>query len=358
MKKLDHHNKLINNYSKSNLIKEICAIKLILSIVVMFQFSSGMAQYESTLNPGKSWTVSTFHYFNQRVTDSLYVNGVMELDGYQYTVLNCESIVFNGTMALMREDTTEGKVWVRYYNPNYPAFDLDPYYNKEYLLADYSLNIGDTLTYTVIADVQYNPFELSVLLTVIDTGSVAGRHYVELNSTTDSILDFLQTYSFSSFMFDLHYVVQNIPLRFYEGLGTSHSPIYPLAGYEVYPSDPFVTCVYQNGDQIWMDPLINTCNLPPEWYPTGLTNETPYPDVEISPNPSSGIFNLDLNDEMINNDYQLNIYSSIGVIINHKTQNLNNKNLSIDLSKHPQGVYYLHFHSLKNTFVFKIIKIN
>lgn len=332
-------------------------LKPILCLLGIFLFSSAIAQYQSTLNPGKSWTVLAFHYFNERITDSLFVNGIMELDDHEYAIIQCESFAFNGTLALMREDTTEGKVWVRYYNPQYPASELDPaLYNKEYLLADYSLGIGDTLTYSVVLDVQWAPVVIDVLLTVTDTGNVAGRGYVELNTTTDSILDVFYFYGFGLW-FDSHYAIDNIPLRFYEGLGTSHSPIFPFGGSEVYASDPYVTCAYENGIQIWQDPFVDACHWPVNWIPTGLPNDAIYQQIKSIPNPNNGFFKLDLVDNLIGKDYQLKIYASMGKTVTEQSGRIESKYLPLDLSQQPAGIYYLHFIANKTTYMLKILRI-
>lgn len=310
----------------------------------VFQFTNVFGQYQRTITPGRSWKVSGFHYdVNDRLMDSMYVNGTVQLDGNEYSII-ADKIQYIGdpqSIAAMREDTVAGKVWVRFFNQDFTPYAPDSILNRDYLVADYSLAIGDTLTYTFIQDAANGFSRCEVHLTVIDTGNVDGRHFVELNTTTYPISGAITSCVINTADYS-YYAINHYPLRFYEGIGTSHSPIYPFGGGGViYPSDPFVTCAYEDGVQIWSDPNVSTCDLPDGWVSDELLSNSSSSKIEIYPNPNDGRFQIQLGDHYVGKSYSLDIHSFDSRIINTQKGRIENSHIECRMPAPSPGLYIL-----------------
>jgi hypothetical protein len=77
-------------------------------------------------------------------------------------------------------------------------------------------------------------------------------------------------------------------------------------------------------------------------------------DVKITPNPSSGIFNIDISGQNNSNILtEIFIYNALGNIVMHE-QNITK--LSVDLSKQTKGVYYLKVSINSTSKYFKLIR--
>ncbi len=243
------------------------------------------AQYEPTLVPGRSWVISGFQFnFDFRFPDSLFINGTVVYEDQDYSVIGSSAnIGYQDTVAFMREDLESGKIWMRQYSPYYGPLGI---VSEEMLVADYSLEIGDTLNYTFFN--YWGDFDYNVLYTVIDTGNVDGRRYIELNNMVDSVFSSHWQYGpqFGGYSF---YAVNQLPLRFYEGVGPSHGLLFPLDRDEGYMADPYVHCAYQDGELYFDDPYIIGCM-------EGLVLTTellqPFNIFQIYPNPATGHFTL------------------------------------------------------------------
>ncbi len=275
--------------------------------------------------------------------DSVYVNGTVQLDGYEYSII-ADKIQYIGdhqAIAAMREDTVAGKVWVRFFNQDFTPYAPDSILNHEYLVADYSLTIGDTVAYTYIADVAYNFYPIDISLTVVDTGNVLGRHYVELNSTSSFVTGSLAYHGFTSFNDNYsYYAVDHLPLRFYEGVGPSQGPLAPFGGSNQYPADSYMTCSYEDGIQIWSDPNVSTCDLPDGWVSDELLSNSSTSKIEIYPNPNDGRFQIKLEDSFIGKEFLLNIHSIDGRIIKSQSGRIQNS-LVCQIPSPVAGIYFL-----------------
>jgi hypothetical protein len=96
--------------------------------------------------------------------------------------------------------------------------------------------------------------------------------------------------------------------------------------------------------------LINNGNCE---LPTSVDNEINTPTLTgfvFYPNPSSGIFNLDVKG---NNNYTTTVYNILGQSV---LTNVNNR--LVDLRTFPSGVYFLSIKTMGQTFIKKIIKTN
>jgi len=80
--------------------------------------------------------------------------------------------------------------------------------------------------------------------------------------------------------------------------------------------------------------------------------------IEIAPNPTAGIFNIELKDHTLN-DFNVQIYSmSRGLMYNNQFEKENLRSFQIDISKFPSGVYIVKLVNLesKETFTGRVIK--
>lgn len=89
-------------------------------------------------------------------------------------------------------------------------------------------------------------------------------------------------------------------------------------------------------------------------YPCSLTgvDENEEEGLNIFPNPSDGIFNIEGSTE--NSLKELTIYDSNGRLVLIRNHNI--KNNSIDLSAFPKGMYYLRSNSKQKDFNIKLIR--
>jgi PKD repeat protein len=89
--------------------------------------------------------------------------------------------------------------------------------------------------------------------------------------------------------------------------------------------------------------------------PTGI-NDISAKTVNVYPNPTTGIFNLQLNATQ-ETAYELTLMNALGVQVMTETLKVNGTALhSIDLSSMAQGVYYLYLRSNEETIIEKVIK--
>ena len=72
---------------------------------------------------------------------------------------------------------------------------------------------------------------------------------------------------------------------------------------------------------------------------------------KVYPNPTSGILNIEIKNNAVDN---IRIYNSLGRMIYH-INNIQQENIIIDLSKFNNGIYYLKIETLFNSFSKRII---
>lgn len=75
--------------------------------------------------------------------------------------------------------------------------------------------------------------------------------------------------------------------------------------------------------------------------PVGISEEKPIPNVQVFPNPSSGIINI-MSPSSNENDFNLEVYDLLGeMIIKKRITTGSDSEISIDLSFKPSGLYFL-----------------
>jgi hypothetical protein len=315
-------------------------IVLLLSIPI-----ESKAQYEPTLVPGRSWHITGFQFnFDLRFPDSLFLNGSVTYQGVEYFVLGSSSDVgYQDTVAYMREDLDGGKVWMRQYNPVYGPTG---YISDELLVADYSLEIGDTIRYTFLTYEETD----DIVYTVIDTGQVDGRRFVELNNQVNSIF---QMHNFGIFGNYSYYAINQLPLRFYEGVGPSHGLLYPLNRNDGYMADPYMHCAYNTGELYFDEPFIIGCTDEFVLSTELLSNSRPY---IIYPNPSNDRIYIDFKDVFADTDCLISIYTPDGKKMYEAERNLSTGKIDLSVNEIPAGLYIIRISTKNDLFVEKFLK--
>lgn len=90
--------------------------------------------------------------------------------------------------------------------------------------------------------------------------------------------------------------------------------------------------------------------------PVGIINNNNNLRIDLQPNPSNGIFNLELN-SMDDKTVEVTITTEIGTSIFNSNYNISKqgKNIRIDLSNQPAGLYYIKASNSQNTVISKLI---
>jgi hypothetical protein len=299
------------------------------------------AQYLPTLIDDRIWQVSGYYQsIDYRLMFDVYQDGVFEFEGQEYAVIKANySETEERTLALIREDTILGKLWIRAHLHGQSNIYIDT--SEEILLADYSLNEGDQFFYTYFTwfdDVNGAGFSKdSVLLTVQETGLLAGRRYVEMNNLSyngiASVLGFLS----NSIMYQSP-IAHVLPLRFIEGIGPSFSICSQISPMIEFPYDPYVLCVTENELEVWHDPYIDDCYyegvLP--LLIVGLNEKESETIYSVFPNPSNESITVNVLDGKL---LKLEIYEMSGKnILTIEDSSFGNQNrISIDYL--PAGLY-------------------
>jgi hypothetical protein len=204
--------------------------------------------------------------------------------------------------------------------------------DKEYLIYDYSLNIGDTVF--VGYDLFWN----------------AGK------DTAEFVVDAIDTVNYFGVdrqRFKMLYDPMNEgmlyrPMYWINGIGSEVHPFYPFnclwdgceQGYQLLCYDSLAVQLYQNS---WA----NTCDTTI----LGIPNlET---DISIAPNPFSSEITVSVQNSSV---YQINIYSSIGNKIMEYSY-VGNNIIIMETDKLNSGSYILELLTNSGSYTKKIIKI-
>ncbi|MBE0637814.1 MAG: DNRLRE domain-containing protein [Bacteroidales bacterium] len=76
-------------------------------------------------------------------------------------------------------------------------------------------------------------------------------------------------------------------------------------------------------------------------------------NISIYPNPTNGLVNIDLADHPI---HSVEIFSAAGKLLIVKTVDQMSRNLSVNLSGYPDGLYFMRFHNEEGTTIKKLLK--
>ena len=145
---------------------------------------------------------------------------------------------------------------------------------------------------------------------------------------------------------EFSYMLNFMKLKFIEGIGPNIGFCISELG---FPDDYVLLCKYDNDELIYSTEanVEDNCFLEPE---VGLEENTSIKDIEIYPNPASGIVNVHLNNLPIQN-FQLHIYNSAGKCI--ITKNISGSITTLQLTQ--KGLYVIMISDGDQLFTKKII---
>ncbi len=220
----------------------------------------------------------------------LAANGDTVVNGNSYIKLyqsDSTGSVLNLVNEFIREDSF-GRIF--YYNH---------WANQDTLLYDFNLQIGDTAKVYTSAT---NIFPLIVdSISNIQIGSQIRKH--------------------------IHFDQGN---SWIEGIGSSDGLLYPYGGQYIIDGVAWLTCFKENDTLKYGD----VCNQ----VFVGIDNILSENEIEISPNPSNGIIEIDLDK---NRGGELMIYNSVGQLIQKDIISNSSNKISINLSNQPDGIYFV-----------------
>mgnify|MGYP001428680724 CR=1 FL=1 len=202
----------------------------------------------------------------------------------------------------IRNDSNERKVY--YY---------DAYTSEEWLLYDFTLNVGDTVPPT------YNNVSYPEL-------------FVE---SIDSVLignDFRKRFVYSQETYQ--------PIQVIEGIGAESGLLGDMVFFE---SIYYLRCFHQNDSLLWINPWVEFCNLETD---TCLTISIPERISDnrlilIYPNPASDFIYLYLNPDILrpSTDIRMEIYNSFGEKVGESRVPTGQEAFSFDVSGLSNGLY-------------------
>jgi hypothetical protein len=89
-------------------------------------------------------------------------------------------------------------------------------------------------------------------------------------------------------------------------------------------------------------------------YSVGIDDKLANREIKIFPNPTAGLINFETG--KLNNNAEIKIYTTAGVLVYETYVNSNTQDSKIDLSKQENGIYIIRIESDREIFVDKIIK--
>jgi len=220
---------------------------------------------------------------------------------------------------LIREDTIAGMVY--YFNPTDSA---------EYILYNYNLNVGDSISYSVY------PAIYTDTVTSIDSVLYNGSYYKILN---------FQNKTLGS---DRSYTVL-------EGVGCTNDPVFPSYFGGCFEYGESLICFYENGLRPGITAPINSCSKYGTscFYDSTFNNITgcdmflstnnikkPTPDITISPNPSFDHIYI-TTDEQFDDNTTISVYDINGSCILKTKPSGQKSKVEINTTYWSEGLYML-----------------
>lgn len=227
---------------------------------------------------------------------------------YKKMVSNQEDHYFQGKTYLFRENLTEGRL---YYLELYPNV-------LERVFSDMSLDINDSIVHSV--------------------SLVNNRKHIKLKS---------------NFKNHPRWNIGESNITMIEGIGAT-SLFYFDKDWHFIDTPEVLLCVEKDGVEVFkhdFNQLPNTCEFDtascyglsvPEWSNEKLA-------ITLYPNPNSGIFNLQFQEE-ISRNHQVAIYDLMGKMVFQSSFNGNREN--IEVNHLPNGVYFIQIKSLDSGQIF------
>jgi hypothetical protein len=256
----------------------------------------------STINtPPDPWHITKFQYLMEgdTIINSVAYKKIYSCD-YSPSITN--KVFFGG----IREDSLE-KVFI-FLDSNQVLYSNNLQFNTEYLLYDFSLNVGDTLK----------------IMNLVDS--------VQILQSIDSILidnTFRKRWNFNANSLSQREVI--------EGIGSTKGLFFPLQWeFENYQ---LLTC-YEDSNLFWSNPELQGVDC----FSVGIkeNNKEKY-NVTVNPNPTSGKLNIELA-EIPKETVLVELYDISGRLIK-LNKFINQTNFSLDISDLQNGIYLLNIRS-------------
>ena len=300
---------------------------------LLFLIGYAHAQYESFFGQ-QTWSYNELHPLICYTDDyDPHLIGCCITETYNFnkddTVSLNDTLYYQSTFygpwhyVYLREDSINGRLYGRYYIDNY---------EKEYLICDMSLSVGDTFILNNGHELMwfsYGEFKLLVdSITYLSGKKIIYLNYLEYDFF---FLDFV-----------------NVTLRFMEGIG----PIYGIRPSHKYEQSggAVLLCLHKDEELYYMTHEDLGC-----YQYGGKINEYPQNYINIYPNPANQNITMDFTTE---NEVKgiIVIRDVIGRVC--KQVDIYSKTNTISISDLPQGVYILTFMDENNRkLTKKVIKI-
>lgn len=301
--------------------------------IVLYQTKAQTSTY--TPFPVDSFQWNVFYRLESGWTDSLFSNGLVNVNGKQYirisNVHNYSSSIF-----LLRDDTVERKVYFKNIYPNYYTH-LD---TAEILMYDFSLQIGDTFNLKLYCGSVWQNFPIILVDTF--TSNIIGTPRKCYKYSYDS-------YIVNNFFWGV-YGLTEFPsgyLYFMEGVGA-----FPSGGfnYLIHSICPWTEtlCLYEKGSLIYYKPVYHTCN----YYHSSINeNEVDKNNIKAYPNPANNQLIIETRTAI----KKLSIYNLLGTIVYQET-NLNTSKTQINVETLKKGVYILQVEDAEEKNILKFVR--
>ncbi len=332
--------------------------KLLLVAFVCFGFQMGYSygQVEYTLFKDSCiWSVNTAKYMtcgDTVINGKDYIKVYHQYDNNTFFEFDMAKATY---FCAIRNDIENKKVYGIYHKPAYVMHDLD-YANQylsdatsEFLLYDFSLQMGDTVT---VASFEYETDKIVLLIAQRDSIMIVDyydnhNHVSFTIRNADSIVTLLSEATTKRVLVNFSFNERdNIGTQMWmEGIGSS-SGIFSHADYPESTGDitPRSLICYQNREEIEYRTPITVLDRDQDCYSKGglvsIDENTELQTVvSVYPNPTENKFYIYLFGINEYSSYNGTIFNVMGQDLYHFT--INSKVTEVDLNHLPQGVYFL-----------------
>jgi|WetSurMetagenome_2_1015567.scaffolds.fasta_scaffold168377_2 hypothetical protein len=206
---------------------------------------------------------------------------------------------------------------------------------KEYLMYDYSMNIGDSV---------YTGNNLMMFPVSTDTAK-----FVLIS--IDTVIYFGKERRVFHLLFSSDVGSPSRAMNWIEGIGSTTHPFYSMTCLDDGCEQSFrLLCYDSAGTQLYQDTVYNTCDTN---YSIGIVGHTAQNIISILPNPFSNSIAITAENETI---FQIDIYSIIGESV-YSYKGINKQNFKIEFGNYLQkGIYLMKVQTDKGLLTKKIIK--
>jgi len=135
------------------------------------------------------------------------------------------------------------------------------------------------------------------------------------------------------------YIPSSLPITFGSAFGVINNKIY-IAGGDDANYKPITTT-----EEI----TIQQCNS------TGINNIYNNQNINIYPNPTTGIINVILSG-IFSSDFHVDVYNILGVLLQAKKLNMAETSFNVDLNRYSSGVYLIRIYNRDKIYELKVIK--